>query len=65
MTRKDTVGSIYRYLIHQLSLAEIENPQLEARILLAHAADIDQTRIIGYPEDKLDKHTARMPFKRR
>ena len=57
MTRKDTVGSIYRYLIHQLSLAEIENPQLEARILLAHAAEIDQTRIIGYPEDKLDKYT--------
>ena len=57
MIKINTLGSAYRYLTHQLTIAEIENPQLEARILLAYAAGIDQTHIIGYPEDQLDKTT--------
>lgn len=59
MTRINTIGSIYKYLTHQLGRHGIDNPQLEARILLAHAAGIDQTRVIGYPEDILDKTTIR------
>ena len=59
MTRLNTIGSIYKYLTHQLGRHGIDNPQLEARILLAHAAGIDQTRVIGYPEDILDKTTIR------
>jgi release factor glutamine methyltransferase len=54
MNETNTLGSVYRYLIRELSLSKIENPQLEARILLAFASGVKQTRIIGYPEDKLD-----------
>ena len=54
MNETNTLGSVYRYLIRELSLSKIENPQLEARILLAFASGVKQTRIIGYPEDRLD-----------
>jgi release factor glutamine methyltransferase len=45
-----TLGSLYQYLIDELSKADIEKPQLEARILIAFAAGFDQTQIFGYPE---------------
>jgi len=54
MNETNTLGSAYKYLTRELTVSEIENPQLEARILLAFAARVEQTRVIGYPEDKLD-----------
>ena len=59
MNETNTLGSAYRYLTRELTVSEIENPQLEARILLAFAARVEQTRVIGYPEDKLDNTVIR------
>lgn len=52
-----TLGTLYQQLTDELAAAEIEAPGLEARMLLAHAAGIDQTRIIGYPEDEITTET--------
>jgi release factor glutamine methyltransferase len=49
-----TLGTLYQHLRGELAAAKIEEPDLEARMLLAFAAGIDQTRIIGYPEDEMD-----------
>jgi release factor glutamine methyltransferase len=46
--------SLYLHLYNELRSAGIEEPRLEARILLAYAAGITQTRIFAYPEDKID-----------
>ena len=59
MNETNTLGSAYKYLTRELTVSEIENPQLEARILLAFAARVEQTRVIGYPEDKLDNTVIR------
>ena len=57
MKKQNTLGSVYRTLSIELTGIGIDSPQLEARILIAYAAKIEQTRIIGYPEDKLDDIT--------
>jgi release factor glutamine methyltransferase len=54
LNKTNTLGSVYRYLTRELTFSKTENPQLEARILLAFSAGIEQTRVIGYPEDELD-----------
>ena len=59
MNETNTLASAYKYLTRELTVSEIENPQLEARILLAFAARVEQTRVIGYPEDKLDNKIGR------
>jgi release factor glutamine methyltransferase len=59
MNETNTLASAYKYLTRELTVSEIENPQLEARILLAFAARVEQTRVIGYPEDKLDNTVIR------
>jgi len=53
------LGALYTHLSESLAAAKIEEPRLEARMLLAHAAGIDQTRIIGYPEENVDAETAK------
>ena len=55
MNETNTIGSLYRSLTNELTFSKISNPNLEARILLAHVAGIDQTRVIGYPETELDE----------
>ena len=57
MNKSNTLGSLYKCLSNELTFAEIDKPHLEARMLLAYAAGVDQTRVIGYPEDKLDNAT--------
>ena len=54
MNNPKTLGSLYRNLIIELSNAQIDKPYLEARILLTHAADIEESRITGHPEVELD-----------
>ena len=54
MNNPKTLGSLYRNLIIELSNAQIDKPYLEARILLTHAADIEESRITGHPEIELD-----------
>jgi len=49
-----TVGSLYQYLIDELSQANIEKPHLEARMLLTYVIGIDQTHIFAYPEREIN-----------
>tara|TARA_B100000315_G_scaffold254809_1_gene296654 strand:- start:2167 stop:3033 length:867 start_codon:yes stop_codon:yes gene_type:complete len=56
-TPTETIGAIYQQLSDELAAAGIEEPRLEARMLLSFAADIEQSRIIGYPEDQLAPET--------
>ena len=45
-----TVGSCLAEGAARLKAAGIDQPHREARVLLAHALDVDQAAIIGYPE---------------
>lgn len=45
-----TVGSCLTDGAARLKAAEVEAPHREARVLLAHALEVDQAAIIGYPE---------------
>lgn len=47
---RPTVGSCLTDGAARLKAAEIDRPHREARVLLAHALDVDQAAIIGYPE---------------
>lgn len=58
MSASSTIGALYQHLTDELAAAGIEEPRLEARMLMAHAAGIDQTRIIGHPEDEITAETA-------
>ncbi|MDP7100148.1 MAG: peptide chain release factor N(5)-glutamine methyltransferase [Rhodospirillales bacterium] len=49
----NTIGAIYQQLSGELAAAGIEEPRLEARMLMSFAAGIDQSRILGYPEDEI------------
>jgi release factor glutamine methyltransferase len=55
----ETLGSLHRRSTDELAAANIEQPRLEARMLLAHAAGIDRTRIFGYPEDVVEAATVK------
>ena len=57
MSHLNTLGSLYKSVSIELTDAKVDRPQLEARILIAHAARIEHTRVIGYPEDKLNSIT--------
>ena len=64
-----TLGSLYKSLSDELFTAKVQKPHLEARILLALAADIDQIRIFSHPEDQVDfsvvKHSYEMVSRRK
>ncbi len=47
---RPTVGSCLTEGAARLRAAGIESPYREARVLLAHALEVDQSAIIGYPE---------------
>ncbi len=51
-----TLGALYKSLSDKLSIAKVQKPHLEARILLAHAASIDQIQIFGYPEYQVESN---------
>jgi release factor glutamine methyltransferase len=55
----ETLGSLHQRSTDELAAANIEQPRLEARMLLAHAAGIDRTRIFGYPEDVVEAATVK------
>ena len=46
----------------ELTAAEFEKPHLDARLLLAHAANINSVKIFGYPEDTVDSHTVKNAY---
>ena len=58
MTPASTIGAIYQQLSDELAAAGIEEPRLEARMLMSFAAGLEQSRIIGYPEDEIAADTA-------
>ncbi len=58
MTSTRSIGALYQELAEELAAAGIEEPRLEARMLLSFAAGIEQSRIIGYPEDEIAANTA-------
>ena len=58
MTPALTIGALYQELAEELAAAGIEEPRLEARMLMSFAAGIEQSRIIGHPEDKMAAKTA-------
>jgi len=58
VTPASTIGAIYQHLSDELAAAGIEEPRLEARMLLCFAAGLEQSRIIGYPEDEISADTA-------
>lgn len=47
---RPTIGSCLTEGAARLKTAEVEAPHREARVLLAHALEVDQAAIIGYPE---------------
>ncbi len=47
---RPTIGSCLTEGTARLKAAGIESPHREARVLLAHALDVDQAAIIGHPE---------------
>lgn len=69
MSTPATLGSLYQYSITELSQANIENPHLEARILLTYATGIDQTQIFAYPEKEISpkyfKHLTELIIRRK
>ncbi len=57
MSTSTTLSALYQRLSDQLAAANIEEPRLEARMLIAFVTGKDQTRIFGYPEDDIKAET--------
>ena len=52
-----TVGRLLDTLKRELTDADIEEARLEARLIVAAAGNISEARLIGYPDDEIDKST--------
>lgn len=54
-----TVGAAVKQAVAQLAQSGVEQPRLDARLLLAAALDVDIAQVIGWPERTMDPPAVR------